>query len=139
MRAISAIWLMLVGSAFSQAPIRYHISFEGRDHHQALVAVTFAEIPGSELEVRMSRTSPGRYAVHEFAKNVYAVQAVNGQGDDLPITRPNPHQWNVSGHDGAVKITYTIFGDRCDGTVRNAGARSPSKGNTVGMMAKCLH
>jgi predicted metalloprotease with PDZ domain len=116
MRAISTIWLMLVGTAFGQAPIRYHISFAGRDHHQASVAVTFAEIPSAELEVRMSRTSPGRYALHEFAKNVYDVKAVNGKGADLPTTRPNPHQWNVSGHDGTVKLTYTIFGDRCDGT-----------------------
>ena len=34
----------------------------------------------------MSRASPGRYAVHEFAKNVYDVHASNGQG--LELTRP---------------------------------------------------
>ena len=43
----------------------------------------------------MSRTSPGRYALHEFAKNVYAVRAIDGTGRSLAVTKPNPHQWHV--------------------------------------------
>ena len=52
----------------------------------------------------MSRTSPGRYALHEFAKNIYNVRAFDGEGKPLAINRPNPHQWNVSGHDGTVVV-----------------------------------
>jgi predicted metalloprotease with PDZ domain len=64
----------------------------------------------------MARSSPGRYALHEFAKNVYQVQAFNSAGKELAVTRPNPHQWDITGHDGTVRLTYTLFGDRGDGT-----------------------
>ena len=64
----------------------------------------------------MARTSPGRYALHEFAKNVFDVSIVNGKGQPLTATRPDPHQWDFAAHDGTVVITYKIFGDRTDGT-----------------------
>ena len=64
----------------------------------------------------MSRSSPGRYAIHSFAKNVYDVSAVDGRGRPLAITRPDPHGWDVARGDGTVRISYTVFGDRTDGT-----------------------
>ena len=94
----------------------YEIAFPNAVHHEAEVKATFAGVPAGPLELRMSRSSPGRYALHEFAKNVYAVKAVNSKGRALRVTRPNPHQWNVTGHDGTVTVTYTLFGDRVDGT-----------------------
>jgi len=80
------------------------------------VEVTFPELPAGTLQIRMSRSSPGRYALHEFAKNVYDVRVTDGGGKPLIAARPNPHQWDVSGHDGTVRVTYRIFGDRVDGT-----------------------
>jgi predicted metalloprotease with PDZ domain len=100
-----------------QAPeIRYEISFPNAVHHEARVSATFAGVPAGPLELRMSRSSPGRYALHEFAKNVYSVKAVDGAGRELTVTRPNEHQWNVTGHSGEVRVTYTLFADRSDGT-----------------------
>ena len=64
----------------------------------------------------MARTSPGRYALHEFAKNVFDVSVVNGKGQPLTATRPDPHQWDIAAHDGTVVVTYKIYGDRTDGT-----------------------
>ena len=80
------------------------------------VEVTFRDLPAGGLELRMSRSSPGRYALHEFAKNVFDVRITDGSGVALPVGRPNPHQWNVTGHAGAVRVTYRIFGDLVDGT-----------------------
>ena len=54
----------------------------------------------------MSRSSPGRYALHEFAKNVYNVRVTDTAGKPLTVTRPNPHQWDVDGHSGHVRVTY---------------------------------
>ncbi|HMN08284.1 MAG TPA: PDZ domain-containing protein [Gemmatimonadaceae bacterium] len=102
--------------AAAAPPIEYEIAFPNAAHHEAEVAITFRALPPRALEVRMSRSSPGRYALHEFAKNVYAFRAVDSKGRALRVTRPNPHQWDVSGHDGTVKVTYTLFGDRGDGT-----------------------
>jgi predicted metalloprotease with PDZ domain len=64
----------------------------------------------------MGRSSPGRYALHEFAKNVYNFKATDSQGKALEISRPNPYQWDINGHDGQVNISYTLFADRGDGT-----------------------
>src|SRR5690606_8988480 len=80
------------------------------------ITVVYTSVPDGPLELRMSRSSPGRYALHEFAKNVYRVRAVDGAGRELTITRPNPYQWDVAGHDGTVRVTYTLFGDHADGT-----------------------
>ena len=103
-------------SAQSTRPVEYTISFPNAVHHEAEITATFRDLPGNNFSVRMARSSPGRYALHEFAKNVYNVRAYNTAGKELKITRLNPHQWDISGIAGAVKITYTLFGDQADGT-----------------------
>ena len=108
--------LLCTGSLAAQAPVTYRVSFPAPEHHYAEVEVTFPEVPADTLEARMSRSSPGRYALHEFAKNVFDVRAFDGAGRELRATRPNPYQWNVAGHDGTVRITYKVFGKLVDGT-----------------------
>jgi predicted metalloprotease with PDZ domain len=111
------IALLLAALVQQQAPeVRYEISFPNAVHHEAQVTATFTAVPPGPLELRMSRSSPGRYALHEFAKNVYSVKAVDRAGMELTVTRPNEHQWNVTGHSGEVRVTYTLFADRSDGT-----------------------
>jgi predicted metalloprotease with PDZ domain len=44
------------------------------------------------------------------------VSIVNGKGQPLAATRPEPHQWDVADHDGTVVVAYKVFGDRTDGT-----------------------
>jgi predicted metalloprotease with PDZ domain len=64
----------------------------------------------------MSSASPGRYARHEFAKNVFDVHAFDGTGAEVMATRPNPHEWVVAHHNGSVHFRYRLFGSRVDGT-----------------------
>lgn len=94
----------------------YKVSFENAAHHEARISATFTDIEGDTLRVRMSRSSPGRYALHEFAKNVYSVSAVDSTGKKLQISRPNPYAWDITGFKGDVTVTYTLFADRADGT-----------------------
>ena len=96
--------------------VRYDISFPNAVHHEAQVTATWRTRPGVPLVVRMSRSSPGRYALHEFAKNVYAVSATDGRGRPVQVTWSDPYQWTVRGHDGTVKFSYTLYADRADGT-----------------------
>ncbi|MDA0329010.1 MAG: hypothetical protein O2958_08385 [Gemmatimonadetes bacterium] len=84
------------GEAQSASPIRYEISFDNRAHHEAEITVTFDDLPSGPLEVRMSRTSPGRYALHEFAKNVYNVRATGEGGRAVQVTQPDNHQRKAS-------------------------------------------
>jgi predicted metalloprotease with PDZ domain len=100
-----------------QQRVDYDIAFPNAAHHEAHVIATFSGIPrGQILHVRMSRSSPGRYAETAFAKNVYDVTATGSHGNLLVVTRPDADGWNVTGHDGTVRISYTVWGDRIDGT-----------------------
>ena len=100
----------------AQAVTTYRLSFPEREHRLMDVEVTFTDVPAGPLQLRMSRTSPGRYALHEFAKNVFDVRVTDPGGTPLAVTRPNPHQWDVSTHPGEVRVRYRVFGDRVDGT-----------------------
>jgi len=111
--ATGSLWAT---AALAQSPVRYEVEFSGRAHHEARVSATFPGVPAAPLQVRMSRSSPGRYSLHEFARNVYGVHAYDGAGRELRVTRPNPHEWDVPGHDGTVRFEYILFGDRADGT-----------------------
>ena len=116
-RFLAVVFILLVGStAWAQAPVEYKLSFPSPEHRWMQVEAKFAAVPAGVLQVRMARTSPGRYALHEFAKNVFDVSVVNGKGQPLTPARPDPHQWDIAGHDGTVVVTYKIFGDRTDGT-----------------------
>jgi predicted metalloprotease with PDZ domain len=55
-------------------PIPTEISFENAIHHEAQINVSFPNITSDTLVVQ-SRTSPGRYAIHEFAKECICVQS----------------------------------------------------------------
>ena len=113
--------------------IDYRVAFPNARHHEARVTVRYEDIGPGPLRIRMSRTSPGRYALHEFAKNVYDVEVrgvegrvartipgpgiVDREGEPGPsVYRPDPHEWVVVDHGGAVTFTYTLYADRADGT-----------------------
>lgn len=104
------------------APVQYEVSFENAAHHEATIVATFRGAPKGPLRLNMSRSSPGRYAIHEFAKNVYKVTAVDGAGKPLTVERADPYGWTISGHDGTVKVTYTLYADRGDGTYSQVDA-----------------
>src|SRR5262245_58101234 len=80
------------------------------------VEATFPAVEAATLELRMSRSAPGRYSLHDFAKNVYDVHAFARDNRELEATRPGPYGWNVTGHGGKVTVKYKVFGDRIDGT-----------------------
>lgn len=113
---ILLLTLCITTLSTAQSYINYDISFANAAQHEAEIKVSFTKIKAGKFSFRMSRTSPGRYAIHEFAKNVYNVTATNSKGETLKITRPNPYQWDVSTHDGTVNVTYTLFANRGGGT-----------------------
>ena len=97
--------------------VRYLLSFPNAVHHEGRVTATFSGLPAGSLRVRMARTSPGRYALHDFAKNIYYVVATDASNQPLPTSRPDSYTWEVKpGADGVVMFSYTLYGDRTDGT-----------------------
>jgi len=121
MRSLLLLLLLTSMAATSQVNT-YKISFSNAVHHEAKIEVTFPKIKSKELTVRMSRTSPGRYALHEFAKNVYGFKAFNSEGKELEITRENPYSWTVKNTDGTVNIEYILYANRGDGTYSQVDA-----------------
>src|SRR5262249_28821220 len=108
--------ILLASHPFADTPIHYRFSFPEPQHRWMQVEVTFAELGSAPLELRMSRASPGRYALHDFAKNVYDVHAFDPSGREVEITRPDPYGWTVARHGPSVTVEYRIFGDLVDGT-----------------------
>lgn len=117
MKSVFLFFLFVLSYIFVSAQTNsYSISFENAVHHEAKIEGVFPNITDETFAVRMSRTSPGRYALHEFAKNVYGFKAFDSKGNSLKVHRPDTYQWEVLGHDGTVKIEYTLFANRGDGT-----------------------
>jgi predicted metalloprotease with PDZ domain len=100
----------------ADAPIRYRFAFPEPQHHWMQVEVAFTELGSAPLELRVSRSSPGRYSLHDFAKNVYDVRAFGPDGRELVTTRPDSYGWTVQTHGASVTVQYKVFGDRVDGT-----------------------
>lgn len=123
MRLVSSAVLaaaLLTGGAPALAqsgpPVEYDLRFDNAAHREARITVTYRGLEPGPVRFRMSRSSPGRYAIHEFAKNVYSVSAVDGAGRPLSIERTDPYGWTVPNHDGTVTVAYTLWADRGDGT-----------------------
>lgn len=115
MRRILLIFLFLGLTANAQTNT-YSISFENAKHHEAKVKATFPNITDRVITLRMSRSSPGRYALHEFAKNVYGLRATDSHGNELEVTRPDPYSWKIKNGDGTINVEYALFANHGDGT-----------------------
>lgn len=112
--------LLALSLASSLSPsadsVRYTVSFPDAVHHEARIVADFPAGADDTLEVWISRSSPGRYALHEFAKNVYDVRVTDAAGRALPVVRHDPYRWLVVARGRPVRFAYTLFGDRADGT-----------------------
>ncbi|MEJ7778090.1 MAG: PDZ domain-containing protein [Daejeonella sp.] len=109
-------FIFAVTNVSAQNIIEYSISFPNAVHHEAEISINILNVPSGPLSFRMSRSSPGRYATHEFGKNVYGVKAFDGTGVARAVTQTEGDVYRVDKHDGHLKISYTIFGNWVDGT-----------------------
>lgn len=113
---VSALFLGCQSESEDAPSIRYDVRFPNAEHNEAEITLTMENLLPGPITISMSRSSPGRYALHEFAKNVYNVSAVDGKDDTLEIQRSDLHNWTVSRHDGTIKFKYTLYGRHADGT-----------------------
>jgi predicted metalloprotease with PDZ domain len=102
-------------SVFAQR-IHYLFTAPNAVHHEAEISLTANGLPLTPAVFKMSRSSPGRYAKHEFGKNVYNVKAYDAKGKALKLEKEDADVYKVSNHKGVVKLTYTLFGNHADGT-----------------------
>ncbi|HUC79589.1 MAG TPA: hypothetical protein VMR70_01685, partial [Flavisolibacter sp.] len=84
--------------------IHYDFSAPNAAHHEAEITVTVKGLKPGAAIFRMSRSSPGRYATHEFGKNVYNVSATDGAGKQLAIEKTDADVYTVRQHAGTVSV-----------------------------------
>jgi predicted metalloprotease with PDZ domain len=115
--ALAALLPMLSAAvAGAQAAIEYTVSIPAPEQRWLQVDVRLPSRAGTPLEVRMARSSPGRYAAHEFGKNVYRFEA-HGDGDAaLQADLLAPAQWRIMPTGDSVHVRYRLFADHIDGT-----------------------
>lgn len=116
MKYLLLCWLTGFQLLFAQEKIHYDITFPNAVHHEAEISVTYREVPEGPLQLRMSVSSPGRYAIHQFGKNVSQVRAWDREDHALEIVRTAPEMWEVKQHKGQVRVSYTLFANWTDGT-----------------------
>lgn len=114
---------MLCSYAFAQT-IRYDVSFPNIVHHEARITLSVSDAPQKELLFRMSRSSPGRYATHEYGKNIYDVAAFDKSGKSVPVQRADGDVYKIAGINGFVKVEYTLYANHADGTYAGIDASS---------------
>jgi predicted metalloprotease with PDZ domain len=116
---LTAIIALFICAAMAQpAPkaIYYSISFPNAVHHEAEVIMTLTQAPTGAIRLRMSRSSAGRYATHEFGKNIYNVKAFNVDGSQIAVKQLEGDLFEISEHQDVIKVSYTLFGNWTDGT-----------------------
>ncbi len=118
---LGTLFLLIVAAtafpgAQSDGEVEYRLSFPAPEHRWVEVEVLFAGLSPEPLMLRMSSASPGRYARHEFAKNLIQIAFTNGQGSMVEVDQLGAAHWKVSSHAGSVRVNYRLFGDRVDGT-----------------------
>lgn len=117
---MNKMFLIVMGALCAMAAeaqkISYIVSFPNIVHHEATISLTVNNIQQRNAIFRMSRSSPGRYATHEFGKNVYDVKAFDQQGKALTINRIDGDVYEVPRHNGYVRVQYTLYANHPDGT-----------------------
>lgn len=114
-----ALYLVcIIGSfiTYGQPAITYKLSLDHIQHHELVISATFKALEKDTLEIRMPNASPGRYALHNFAKNVYGESATYGSGKEAKLIRTTPFSWKIPLDEKEVTFQYTLFGNHADGT-----------------------
>lgn len=96
--------------------ITYTLDLANVQQHELRITVDFPAVGPGIFKVKMPQSSPGRYAQHNFAKNVYDLRAFGADGAAVGVYQEGIAEWAIAGHGGAVKLEYTLFANGGDGT-----------------------
>ena len=113
---LAALFVIAPAPAAAQQAIEYSVSIPHPEQRWLQVDVRFPTKPGTPLEVRMARSSPGRYATHEFGKNLYMLEALGDGNARLEVETLEPARWRIVPRGASVHVRYRLFADRIDGT-----------------------
>ena len=109
--------MMVAFCGQAQNIVQYVVSFPNAVHHEAEIEINLNNTtPGQPLTLVMSKSSPGRYAFHQFGKNVYNVRVSSDNNEAQLAERIEPDKWQIIPSGQSTTITYTLFANHADGT-----------------------
>jgi predicted metalloprotease with PDZ domain len=115
-KSLYILALALTGQQVFSQRISYIVSFPNLAHHEARVEMVVSDLSNRTAIFRMSRSSPGRYATHEFGKNIYDLKALDQNGKTLTINRTDGDVYEINRHSDYIRLQYTLYGNYADGT-----------------------
>ncbi len=139
-RALSLLALLALAHVCARAQeagapayrIAYTISMPEPASHVFRVEVGVEGLTGGgHVDFQMPRWSPGRYAVFDFAKNVFGAKASGPCGREercgtkgYPVERIDTQTWRVSAPElSKVTFSYNVYADDLSGTFSQLDAR----------------
>jgi predicted metalloprotease with PDZ domain len=114
--AIVNLALLAVASAASAQTVAYRLAVTEPERGWMDVELLLRDAPPGALELRMSRSSPGRYSLHDFARGVSDVHADDGAGTPQAVSEIAPSRWRVERHGPTLRVRYRVSGMTTDGT-----------------------
>ena len=118
-----AFFVLAAAAQPAEKAIFYEVSFPNAVHHEAEIVITVPKAPSGVFKVVMSRSSAGRYATHEFGKNIYNLKVTDVSGTPVEFKQTAGDIYEISSdHPETVKVSYTLFANWTDGTYASIDA-----------------
>ncbi|MCK5703875.1 MAG: M61 family peptidase, partial [Cyclobacteriaceae bacterium] len=102
--------------SLSQDTITYTVYFPNAVHHEAEISLRLERVQSKELTAIMSKSSPGRYSIHDFGKNIYNIKAYDDDNVSVSIQKIEPDVWSLAGINNTLNVSYTLYANHADGT-----------------------
>lgn len=102
-------------NAYTQS-VSYEVKLDNILHHELRISMEIRDVSDKPIVIKMANASPGRYATHQFAKNLYGEKAYDLSGKSIATTRTGASSWQVVPKNGYVRFEYLLYANHADGT-----------------------
>ncbi len=94
----------------SQPTTRIHVSFPRPEDHLLHLECMTEDLPAGEHNFFMPVWTPGSYMVREYARHVQGLEARDGEGKPLKITKTSKNRWSLRlPESGCVTLSYCVY------------------------------
>ncbi len=100
----------------SATGVHYQLDLQDVAQNYATITLSFHAATNQPMTLVMASASPGRYARHDFAKNIIDIKAFDANNKPLKLERSGVSNWQLWPTTGTVQVRYRLFADHADGT-----------------------
>ncbi|SMC25813.1 Predicted metalloprotease, contains C-terminal PDZ domain [Andreprevotia lacus DSM 23236] len=91
------------------SPIQYRIVPADLAAHLFRVTLTIAQPAADGQAVWLPVWIPGSYLVREFARNIVAIRAYDGERVPVALTKLDKHRWQAAPCSGTLTLEYEVY------------------------------